>query len=58
MTAADPGQRLPAPGTRDELDELGRAFNDLLDRLHEAFLRLPEAARVSAQTLPARQAAR
>ena len=43
MTAADLGQRLPAPGTRDELDELGRAFNDLLDRLHEAFLRLREA---------------
>ena len=33
MTAADLGQRLPAPGTGDELDELGRAFNDLLDRL-------------------------
>ena len=43
MTAADLGHRLPAPGTRDELDELGRAFNDLLDRLHEAFLRLHEA---------------
>jgi two-component system, OmpR family, sensor kinase len=43
MTAADLGHRLPAPGTRDELDELGRAFNDLLDRLHEAFLRLREA---------------
>src|SRR5204862_5251948 len=43
MTAADLGQRLPTPGTGDELDELGRAFNDLLDRLHEAFLRLHEA---------------
>jgi signal transduction histidine kinase len=43
MTAADLGQRLPAPGTGDELDELWRAFNDLLDRLHEAFLRLHEA---------------
>ena len=43
MTAADLGQRLPAPGTGDELDELGRAFNDLLDRLNEAFVRLNEA---------------
>ena len=43
MTAADLGHRLPAPGTGDELDELGRAFNDLLDRLHEAFLRIHEA---------------
>ena len=43
MTAADLGQRLPVPGTGDELDELGRAFNDLLDRLHEAFVRLNEA---------------
>ncbi len=43
MTAADLGQRLPAPGTGDELDDLGRAFNDLLDRLTEAFLRLNEA---------------
>ena len=43
MTAADPGWRLPGPGTGDELDELGRAFNDLLERLHEAFDRLHEA---------------
>ena len=43
MTAADLGQRLPTPGTGDELDELGRAFNDLLDRLHETFVRLHEA---------------
>jgi len=43
MTAADLGQRLPAPGTRDELDELGRAFNDLLERLHEAFVRQSDA---------------
>ncbi len=43
MTAADLGQRLPAPGTGDELDELGRAFNDLLDRLNDAFVRLNEA---------------
>ncbi len=43
MTAADLGHRLPAPGTGDELEELGRAFNDLLDRQHEAFLRIHEA---------------
>src|SRR6185312_16074010 len=43
MTAADLGQRLPIAGTGDELDELGRAFNDLLDRLHEAFVRLHAA---------------
>lgn len=39
MNAADLGRRLPAPGTEDELDELGRAFNGLLDRLHESFER-------------------
>jgi heavy metal sensor kinase len=38
MTPADP-QRLPSPGTHDELDELQRAFNDLLGRLNEAFAR-------------------
>lgn len=43
MTAADLGRRLPAPATRDELDELGCAFNGLLDRVHEAFLRLRAA---------------
>ncbi len=42
-TAADLGQRLPAPGTGDALDDLGRAFNGLLDRLNEAFVRLNEA---------------
>jgi heavy metal sensor kinase len=39
MTAADLGQRLPDPGTGDELEDLGRAFNDLLARVHEAFER-------------------
>jgi two-component system, OmpR family, sensor kinase len=43
MTAADLGHRLPSPGTGDELDELGRAFNDLLDRMHEAFLHIHES---------------
>jgi two-component system, OmpR family, sensor kinase len=42
MTAADLG-RLPIPGTGDELDELGRAFNDLLDRLHEGFVQVHQA---------------
>jgi heavy metal sensor kinase len=39
MTPADPGQRLPSPGTGDELDDLQLAFNDLLCRLHDAFER-------------------
>jgi heavy metal sensor kinase len=39
MSPADPGQRLPSPGTGDELDDLQRAFNDLLCRLQEAFER-------------------
>lgn len=43
MTAADLGQRLPAPGTADELDDLSEAFNGLLDRLNEAFARLNDA---------------
>ena len=43
MTAADLGRQLPAPGTHDELDELGQAFNDLLERLHEAFDAMSEA---------------
>jgi signal transduction histidine kinase len=41
--AADPGARLPLPGTRDELEDLGYAFNGLLDRLHEALDQLHEA---------------
>jgi heavy metal sensor kinase len=39
MDAADLHGRLPEPGTGDELDDLRHAFNDLLDRLHEAFER-------------------
>jgi heavy metal sensor kinase len=39
MDAADLHLRLPEPGTGDELDDLRRAFNDLLDRLQEAFER-------------------
>ncbi|HBI41284.1 MAG TPA: histidine kinase [Planctomycetales bacterium] len=37
--ADDLGQRLPNAGTGDELEDLGRAFNDLLTRLHESFER-------------------
>ena len=37
--AADPRTRLPLPGTKDELEDLGYAFNGLLDRLHEALER-------------------
>jgi two-component system OmpR family sensor kinase len=43
MTAAELGKRLPILGTGDELDALGRAFNDLLDRLQDAFVRLQAA---------------
>ncbi len=43
MTVADLGNRLPSPGTGDELDDLGRAFNDLLERLHATFLHMHEA---------------
>jgi heavy metal sensor kinase len=39
MRAADREGRLPSPGTRDELEDLGLAFNDLLARLHEALER-------------------
>jgi signal transduction histidine kinase len=39
MTPADARQRLPDPGTKDELDDLRHAFNDLLCRLHEALER-------------------
>jgi signal transduction histidine kinase len=39
MDATDLTQRLPHPPTGDELDELGRSFNGLLDRLQESFVR-------------------
>jgi heavy metal sensor kinase len=39
MGAADLDRRLPGPGAGDELDDLRRAFNGLLDRLQEAFER-------------------
>jgi signal transduction histidine kinase len=39
MTAADLSERLPRVQSRDELEELSRAFNGLLDRLQESFER-------------------
>jgi two-component system, OmpR family, sensor kinase len=39
LNAADPGWCLEEAGTGDELDDLGRAFNDLLSRLHVAYQR-------------------
>lgn len=39
MDGTDPGDKLPAPPTGDELEDLGRAFNGLLDRLRESFER-------------------
>lgn len=39
MTATDELAVLPSPGTRDELEELSRAFNALLARRHEALER-------------------
>jgi signal transduction histidine kinase len=34
-----PDRRLPLPATQDELEDLGRSFNALLDRLQESFER-------------------
>jgi heavy metal sensor kinase len=39
ITAANLEQRLPSPATRDEMEALGCAFNDLLAHLQEAFER-------------------
>lgn len=39
LDAAEPGWSLAPAGTGDELDDLGRAFNDLLGRLHAAYER-------------------
>lgn len=39
MSPARLEARLPVAKSRDELEELGKAFNSLLDRLHDAFER-------------------
>src|SRR5262249_34507820 len=39
MSATELEQTLPTPGTRDELDDLSGAFNDLLRRVREAYER-------------------
>ena len=39
MSMAAGDQRLPSPGTGDELDLLASSFNGLLDRLHQEFER-------------------
>lgn len=39
MAEGDGAGTLPSPGTRDELEDLGRAFNELLARRHEALER-------------------
>jgi heavy metal sensor kinase len=39
MSAMSLDQRLPAPGTKDEMDEFVLAFNDLLNRLQDSFER-------------------
>src|SRR5439155_4762880 len=39
MDASDRGQRLPSATAGDELEDLARAFNGLLNRLQEAFER-------------------
>jgi heavy metal sensor kinase len=39
ITVADLGWRVPNCDTRDEVEDLGRAFNDLLARLEESFER-------------------
>lgn len=39
MSAGEPRERIPSPGTHDELEELSAAFNGLLGRLHSAIER-------------------
>lgn len=39
ITAADLSARLPTPNSRDELAALGAAFNELLGRVEQAYLR-------------------
>lgn len=39
VSGSDPGQRLPVPGTGDELARLGRSLNGMLERLEDAVTR-------------------
>src|SRR6185312_8518753 len=39
ISAETPGERLPVPETRDELERLGRTLNEMLDRLESALER-------------------
>ena len=39
ISAARPGERLPVPHTRDELERLGHTLNEMLDRLEDALAR-------------------
>jgi heavy metal sensor kinase len=39
ISAERPGERLPVPRTRDELERLGATLNEMLDRLEEALAR-------------------
>jgi two-component system, OmpR family, sensor kinase len=39
IQGADLGERLPTPQSGDELEEVGQAFNSLLDRLTESYIR-------------------
>jgi heavy metal sensor kinase len=38
ISAERPGERLPVPHTRDELERLGHTLNEMLDRLEEALV--------------------
>jgi two-component system OmpR family sensor kinase len=39
ISAETPGDRLPVPATRDEIERLGRTLNEMLTRLHSALER-------------------
>ncbi|QVL31454.1 HAMP domain-containing protein [Telmatocola sphagniphila] len=44
ISTEDLADRLPHPQTRDELEELGTSFNDLLSRVHDAYERQKQFA--------------
>jgi two-component system OmpR family sensor kinase len=39
ISADNPGERLPVPGTRDEIERLGTTLNEMLERLEDALQR-------------------